>query len=75
MTFELQSEGAWEAQSNVISASGPELSDEPANSAGLNFAFSGALQPDGSMSYPKKRIEPGQGHVSDRSLLACQRRN
>src|SRR5690606_1832887 len=73
--FEFQSEGAWETQGTVISATGPELSGEPVNAPGLVFAFSGAMQPDGSLSYLKEGIEPSQGRVSDRSVWACQRRN
>jgi len=74
-TFEFQAEGNWDKQGNIISASGPEISDMPLNPPDLTFSFSGALQPDGSMTYRDEKIEPSMGHVTNRALSACQRRN
>lgn len=74
-TFEFQAEGSWDMLENVISASGPELSDVAVNAPDLTFTFSGALQPDGSMTYRHDKIEPSMGHVTNRALSACQRRN
>ena len=70
---QFQSQGQFQVEGATIYGGGPEQSSNSMTMPGLQFAFTGTLQPDGRMSYTFEQPDPNRQYVMARTNYYCER--